>query len=506
MPLCTRLKQNLDKMESMQVISKVEQPTPWCAGMVVVPKKTGTIRICVDLKPLNGNVQREVHPLPTVDDTLAQLTGAKMFSTLDANSGFWQVPLEKSSRLLTTFLTPYGRYSFNKMPFGICSAPEHFQKQMEKILTGLEGVLCHMDDVLIFGQSKEEHNIRLEAALRRIQAAGVTLNPTKCQFGKTELKFLGHLINDKGIQPDPDKTVAIIEMPPPKCVQELKRFMGMVNHLGKFSRNLAELSQPLRELLTTKNSWRWDSAQDQAFKQIKTELSKPRVLALYDVNADMKISADASSYGLGAVLLQRENQSWQPVIYASRAMTSTECRYAQVEKEALATTWACEKFASYVLGKKFTIETDHKPLVPLLGNKSLHSLPPRILRFRLRLARFEYEIFHVPGKSLVMADTLSRSPIQSPDNDVHSLQEGAKYLMETCINSLPASSQHLAEFCEAQAADTICSTIINYCQNEWPAKQNIPLQIKPYWQAREQLIVHDDLLPYRQRIVVPAAM
>ena len=170
-------------------------------------------------------------------------------------------------------------------------------------------------------------------------------------------------------------------MPPPACIQELKRFMGMVNHLGKFSRNLAELSPPLRELLSKKHSWRWDSAQDQAFKLIKTELSKPTVLALYDVNADMKISADASSCGLGAVLLQRENQSWQPVIYASHAMTSTECKYAQVEKEALATTWACEKFASYILGKKFLIETDHIPLVPLLGNKSLHSLPPRILRF-----------------------------------------------------------------------------------------------------------------------------
>ena len=205
----------------------------------------------------------------------------------------------------------------------------------------------------------------------------------------------------------------------------------------------------------------------------------------------MKISTDVSSYGLGAVLLQRENQCWQPVIYASRAMTSTECRYAQVEKEAHATTWACEKFASYVLGKKFTIETDHKPLVPLLGNKT-----PRILRFRLRLAHFEYEIFHVPGKSLVMADTLSCSPIHSSDNDVQSLQEGAKYLMKTCINSLPASSQCLAEFRGAQAADTICSTIINYCQNEWPKKQNTLLQIKPYWQARGQLTVHNDLLLY----------
>ena len=139
-----------------------------------------------------------------------------------------------------------------------------------------------MVDILIFGRSKEERDVQLEAALRKIQAAGATLNPTKCRFGKTELKFLGHLINEKGIQPDPDKTAAIIEMPPPACIQELKRLMGMVNHLGKFSRNLAEFNQFLHELLSKKNSWRWDSAQDQAFKKIKTELSQPTVLALYE--------------------------------------------------------------------------------------------------------------------------------------------------------------------------------------------------------------------------------
>ena len=201
------------------------------------------------------------------------------------------------------------------------------------------------------------------------------------------------------------------------------------------------------------------------------------MLALYDVKADKKISADASSYGLGVVLLQKNNQLWQPVMYASRTMTSTECRYAQVEKEALASTWACEKFANYVLGKKFIIETDHKPLVPLLGNKSLHSLPPRILCFRLRLTRFEYEIVHVPGKSLVMADTLSRAPIHRSDTDTSDLQEEAEYLMEMCVNSLPANSHRLEEFSKAQKTDTVCSTIISYCQDEWPKKSNVPLEI-----------------------------
>ena len=159
-------------MESLGVISRVDQPTPWCTGIVVVPKKNEDIRICVDLKPLNSNVLREVHPLLTVDETLAHLSSACAFSKLDANSGFWQIPLTASSKLLTTFLTHNGRYCFNKLPFGISSAPEHYQKRMGKILQGLPGVLCHMDDVLVFGRDTQEHDMRLEKVLRQIQAAG----------------------------------------------------------------------------------------------------------------------------------------------------------------------------------------------------------------------------------------------------------------------------------------------------------------------------------------------
>ena len=195
-------------MESMGVISKMDEPTLWRAGIVVAPKKGGAIRICVDLKPLNENVIREVHPLPKVDEILAQLSGTKLFSKLDANSGFWQIPLSQSSRPLTTFITPYGRYCFNKMPFGISSAPEHFQKRMNHILAGLNGVLCLMDDILIFAKDQAEHDKRLEAALTRIQVAGATLNLEKCEFGKSQIKFLGHLIDEKGIHPDPEKVSA----------------------------------------------------------------------------------------------------------------------------------------------------------------------------------------------------------------------------------------------------------------------------------------------------------
>ena len=169
----------LECIEKLGVITRVSEPIPWCATMVVVPKSSGAVQICVDMKPLNENVLREVHPIPKVDTTLAQLTGATMFSRLDANSGFWQIPLAKESRLLTTFITPYGRFCFNKLPFGIASAPEAFQRHMNDILSGLPGVLYHVDDILAFGATPEEQDRRLRAVLERIKEAGVTLNAEK---------------------------------------------------------------------------------------------------------------------------------------------------------------------------------------------------------------------------------------------------------------------------------------------------------------------------------------
>ena len=492
-------------MESIGVISKVSEPTAWCAGMVVVPKQNGNLRICVDLKPLNENVFREVHPLPKVDETLAQLAGAKIFSKLDANSGFWQIPLAKESRLLTTFVIPYGHYCFNKLLFGICSAPEHFQRRMSEVFAGLEGVLCLMDDVLVFGKSAEEHDTRLLAVLQRIQQAGVTLNPDKCEFNKTSLIFLGHLLDHRGVQADPQKTSAILKMDPPTSVAELRRFMGMANQLGKFSRNLAELTQPLRELLSKKRPWQWGPQQDQAFAKVKEKLAKPTVLALYDPAAETKISADASSYGLGAVLMQKEDTQWKPVAYASLSMSETKRRYAQIEKEGLAVTWACEKFASYILGKRISIETDHKPLVPLLGTKDLDNLPPRVLRFLLRLARFDYTISHVPGKALYTADTLSQAPLESSETD-SSPQGEAELLLEMCLSNLPANKERLDEYRASQSTDPVCSLVINYCRNGWPAKQDVDGIIKPYWEVQGELTVGNSLLLYGSCIVVPRAL
>ena len=504
LPLRDKVKDELARMESLGVISKVSEPTPWCAGMVVVPKKSGKVRICVDLKPLNKSVLREPHPIPKVDDTLAQLTGATLFSKLDANSGFWQIPLAEESRPLTTFITPFGRYCFNKLPFGISSAPELFQKRMSQILEGLPGVLCLIDDIIIFGKTQAEHDERLIATLKRLQTSRVTLNSEKCEFNKTSIKFLGHLIDPEGIRADPDKTSAICQMPAPQSLTDLRRFMGMVNQLGKFSPNIAELGQPLRELMSTKKTWIWGSAQEKAFNELKVELTKPTILTLYDHQVPTKVSADASSYGLGAVLLQQKGGLWKPVAYASRAMSETERHYAQIEKEALAVVWSCEKFSDYILGRSFVIETDHKPLVPLLNTKCINALPPRVLRFRLRLDRFEYVVSHVPGKELYTADTLSRAPPRDGTMPSHLEEITEAFVKEVTIPSLPAGTTTLANYRQAQQQDRESSLLIQYCQSGWPAKQTaVQLSLRPYWKVRSYLTVCDNLLLFKNRIVVP---
>ena len=228
-PLLPKVKVKLEKMVKQGVISPVTAPTDWCSGMVT-PKPNGDIRICVDLTNLNRAVRREIHPMASVDENLAKLQNSKVFTKLDANSGFWQIPLENESRLLTTFVTPSGRFCFNRLPFGISSAPEIFQRTMSQILEGLDGVICHMDDILIHGPTDAVHNDRVRQVLARLQEAGITLND-KCTFSKRRITFLGHVITDKGIEACSEKTKAVRDFPRPTNLTELQSFNRMVNQL-----------------------------------------------------------------------------------------------------------------------------------------------------------------------------------------------------------------------------------------------------------------------------------
>jgi hypothetical protein len=316
------------------------------------------------------------------------------------------------------------------------------------------------------------------------------------------------VLDERGISPDPEKTKAIRQMHPPGNVSELRRFLGVVNQFGKLSHRLASLSQPLRELLKKNNSWIWGQQQASVFTDIKSEIAKNVVLDHYDLEAETKLATDASSYGLGAVLLQRQSHTsdWRPVTFASRSLTETERHYAQIEKEALAVTWACDKFASYLLGKPFLIHTDHKPLIPLLGSKQLDNLPPQILRFRLRLTRFQYSIEHTQGKTLYIPDTLSRAPLPAAKEDIY-LPEQAEGLMEVAIANLPASSKTLVKYSEQQLKDPVCSTLIWYCKKGWPKyKSRLSSVIQPYWEHQGNLTLANGLLLYDHRIVIPQSI
>ena len=294
-------------MTKLGVITEVTEPTDWCAGLVIVPKPNGQVRICVDLTKLNANVCRERHVLPSVESLLGQLGGAKHFSKLDANSGFWQIEMDSKSSMLTTFITPFGRFKFNRLPFGITSAPEHFQRRMNQMLAGMDGVVCLIDDILVYGTTQAEHDQRLLKVLRKIRDAGLTLNKDKCQFNAASIKFLGQVVDQDGVKPDPTKVQAILELEPPTNVKELRRLLEMANQLSKFSPKLAEVMKPLRDLLSTKNQWTWGNPQETAFINLKQLLSLNKILALYNPTLKTIVSADASAYGLGAVLRQCQN-------------------------------------------------------------------------------------------------------------------------------------------------------------------------------------------------------
>ena len=507
-PLLPKVKEEIAHMENLGVIECVEQPTKWCSLIVVVPKSNGRVRICGDFVQLNRAVQREVYQMPSTEETLAKLAGAKIVTKLDANSGFWQRKLSDSCKLLTTFITPWGRYCFSRLPFGISSAPEHFQKVMSRILDGLPGQVCQVDDILVFGETQEQHDHRLADVLERLQQADVTLNVEKYKFSQDKVQFLGHVVGNGGVEVDPNKVEAISEMKAPTDISQLRRFLGVVNQVGGYVENLANLTQPLRSLLNKNSGWLWGMAQQQAFDKIKQALSKAPTLAIYDSSRETKVSSDASSFGLGAILMQSTTDGhWKPVAYISRAMIETEQRYAQVEKEALAVTWACERLSDYLIDKNFHIETDHKPLVSLLGNKNLNELPPRIQRLCMRLLRFKYTISHVPGKSLVVADTLSRAPVTKHISEHDDWQnEEIELYVNSVLSEVPASDKRLKEIRERQREDEVCRQMVTYCKDGWPERVSCPEALKAYWSERNEITLVKGILMKGCRIIIPSVM
>ncbi|XP_075743966.1 uncharacterized protein LOC142802804 [Rhipicephalus microplus] len=280
-PLCGVVRHELDKLEEGGVIRRVDNPTPWCSGLVVVRKADGSYQLWVDLAQLNKVVLRERHILPTVEQVFGLLGDVTVFSKLDATASFHQVKLSADSQELTRFITPFGRYCFCRLPFGITSAPEYFQKQMARILEGQEGVANMIDDILVFERTREEHDARLNQVLSRLAKAGITLNQDKCRFGVSEVSCLGVIVSAQGIRPSPDKVEAIKALEAPTDIAGVRRLLGMVNHLARFLPCISEVTAPIRALLNKSATWVWQHEQNAAFEKIKELLTSDRCMAKY---------------------------------------------------------------------------------------------------------------------------------------------------------------------------------------------------------------------------------
>lgn len=405
-PLEAEVNRKLDELLAKDIIEPKSGPTSWVSPLVVVAKANGGLRLCVDLRRVNQAILREHHPMPMIEQILARIGNGTVWSKLDIKDSFLQVMVAAKSRDILTFITEKGLFRFKRLPFGLITAPEIFQRVVDEILCGCEGTHWYLDDIFVEGETLKEHDARLEKVMTRLTELGVQLNLEKCQFRVTELEFLGHKITEFGIAPSDSKVAAIIAFRRPTTEGEVCSFLGLANYLNKYIPHLATLDEPLRELTRKEVKFSWKSRHETSFQAIKHAMSDVGILGFYNTYDRTAVVADASPTGLGAMLVQTDSQGKDRVIsFASKSLTETEKRYCQTEKEALGLVWAVEKFQFYLLMRKFDLVTDCKALSYLFTPRSRPC--SRIERWVLRLQCFDYSIVHIRGDQNV-ADILSR--------------------------------------------------------------------------------------------------
>jgi Reverse transcriptase (RNA-dependent DNA polymerase). len=344
--------------------------SPYNSPVWVVPKKPDSKgnkkwRMVIDYRALNDKTVKDAYPLPNISEIMDLLGGAKYFSVLDLASGFHQIEVEPRDRHKTAFSTSFGHYEFNRMPFGLANAPSCFQRLMDRCLSGMQGVelFVYMDDIVIFAKSLKEHNEKLEKLLGRLKTAGLVLQPDKCRFLCKEIGYLGHLISEEGIKPDPRKIAAVSQFPQPKGRKNVKQFLGLAGYYRRFIPDFAYIAKPLNALLKKNVTFVWTDEIEEAFRKLKEVLCSEPLLHYPDFSKPFVVTTDASEFAVGAVLSQGTIGNDPPIAYASRALVSAELNYTTTEKELLAIIYAIKQFRPYIFGQKFTLVTDHRPLV-----------------------------------------------------------------------------------------------------------------------------------------------
>ena len=447
---------------------------------------------------MNRASKLDVFPLPRIEELFASLARGKKFSKLDLAHAYQQVPLDEQSKKLVIINTPKGLFRYNRLPFGISSAPAIFQRIIEGILQGIPHVCIYLDDILITGEDDAEHLHTLELVLSRLEAAGLRLKKEKCAFLMPSVEYLGHTIAADGLYPTKEKTRAIVEAPTPQDVSQLRSFLGMINYYSKFLPNLSSTLAPLYRLLEKKTGWSWGEKQEAAFQTAKKQLTSTRLLVHYDPRRPLVLSCDASPYGVGAVLSHRmDDGSEQPIAFASRSLTPAERRYAQLEKEGLAIIFGVKKFNQYLLGRTFVILSDHKPLQHLFSANC--PVPPlasaRIQRWALTLGAYNYSIEYKPGQDHANADTLSRLPL--PESVLNVPQPAELILLMDTLDNTPVHAAQIRQWTET---DPLLSQVREMVLKGW--KEVKMEELVPYQRRKDELSVQDGCLLWGVRVVV----
>ena len=410
------VKKHIENMLACGAIRESE--SPWSSNVVLVRKKDGSLRLCIDYRKLNERTIRDAYQLPRIEETLDKLSGAKIFSSFDLQAGYWQIEMAEEDKQKAAFsVSGVGFYECERMPFGLTNAPSTFQRLMESTLKDSPNCLVYLDDIVIFSRTYEDHWKHLQDLFQKLEKAGLLLKPSECTLFRNRVKYLGHVISEDGIATDPDKTKSVKDLPVPSNVHELRSTIGFLSYYRRFVKDFAKIAKPLHDLLkgheNRKNANKKTPVEmtpeaTQALDTLKEKLTSPPILGYADYKLPFEVHIDASGLGLGAVLYQKQNDVLRVIAYASRSIKDSERNYPAHKLEFLALKWAvCDKFYDYLYGNQFSVTTDNNPLSYVLTSAKLDATGHRWLA---ELSNFNFTISYKSGKSNVDADFLSRLP------------------------------------------------------------------------------------------------
>ena len=473
----------------------------WATPLVPVMKSDGNIRLCGDYKvTLNPQLQVAQHPLPNPTDMFATLSNCTVFSKIDLRQAFQQLEMDEKSQEMCSVNTHMGLYRPKRLPYGVASSPAIWQQTVDKVFAGLPGVVCFVDDILVAGKDKKEHSKRLKMVLQRILDNGIRIQKNKCSFEVSSVEYLGFVINGQGIHKTDDKVRAIKNAKTPENVKELQSFLGLVTFYGRFIPNLATIAHPLYQLLNKDVKWNWTEKCQVSFDGIKAEITAPNFLVHFQPELPIKLVCDASQVGIGSVLAHiLPDGIERPIAYASRVLNQAERNYSQIEKEALALIYGVKKFHMYLYGKnQFTLVTDHKPLLAILGPKA--GLPTlvaaRLQRWSLILAAYNYTIEYRPTTKMGNADALSRLPVDKAPEEY----ENTILLIDAL--QMPVTAKDIAQHTKRDP------TLSKVLQDLTTGRDAFTKQedCKPYREVWSELSTEQECVLRGSRVVIPKAL